>query len=69
MKTFVVSYSESETIIDQLHERAASLNISPEELIKRFVDAGMNNGDQSPSINANNLNDFFVKNGVLKAIT
>lgn len=69
MTKFVVDYSESETIIDQLYERAASLNISPEELIKRFVDAGMNNGDQSPSIAANNLNDFFVKNGALKSVT
>ncbi len=69
MATFIIEYSDRETVVEHLCERAASLNLSPEELIKRFVDCCMNNGDQSPSISANNLNDFFVKNGVLKATT
>ncbi|EIK44773.1 hypothetical protein O59_002496 [Cellvibrio sp. BR] len=69
MARFIIEYSDRETINDQLCERAASLNISPEELIKRFVDAGMDNGDQSPSIAADSLDNFFVKNGTLNAVT
>lgn len=66
MAKFVIEYSDRETIVERLCERAASLNISPEELIKRFVDSGMNDGDNSPSVAANNLDDFLVANGVLK---
>jgi hypothetical protein len=66
MAKFVIEYSDRETIVERLCERAASLNISPEELIKRLIDSGMNDSDNSPSVAANNLDDFLVANGVLK---
>ena len=66
MAKFVIEYSDRETIVERLCERAESLNISPEELIKRFFDSGINDGDNSPSVAANNLDDFLVANGVLK---
>ena len=69
MAKFVIEYSDRETIVERLCERAASLNISPEELIKRFIDSGMNDGGNSPSVAANNLDDFLVTNGVLKPIS
>ncbi len=69
MATFIIEYSDRETITEHLYERATSLNISPEELIKRYIDNGMNSCDQSPSMPADSLDDFFVKNGTLKATT
>lgn len=66
MAKFVIEYSDRETVFERLCGRAASLDISPEELIKRFIDTGMNDGDDSLSVTANNLDDFLVANGVLK---
>lgn len=68
MATFVIEYSDRETLIERLYERAASLNISPEELIKRFVDEGMSDGDLTPCTTAASLDDFLVANGALKPI-
>lgn len=69
MAKFIIEYSDRETIADSLRERAAELNITPEELIKRFVDDGMISNDNSPSVPAATLDEFFVANGVLKPIS
>lgn len=67
MTQFVISYSAKETIVDSLTTRAAQLNISTEELIKRLIDIGMRETDQSPSLEAATLNEFLSKNGALKS--
>lgn len=66
MAQFTIDYSDRETIVDRIREKAAELNLSPEELIKRFVDDGMNEWDDSPSVSASSLDEFLVKNGALK---
>ncbi len=66
MAKFIIEYSDRETIVDNLRKSAAELNITPEELIKRFVDDGMMPNDNSPSVPAATLDEFLVANGVLK---
>lgn len=66
MTQFVISYSTKETIVDRLTDRAAQLDISPEELIKRLIDIGMREEDQLPSLEAASLDEFLSKNGALK---
>lgn len=67
MSTFTISYSARETLPDRLVSHAASLGITPEELIKRFVDAGMSAElSNEPCQTGNSLDDFFVKNAILK---
>ncbi|WP_027329883.1 hypothetical protein [Marinimicrobium agarilyticum] len=68
MKTYQVSFSDRETLPDQLESVAESLELTPEELIKRFIAEGMRSYRpiSGPSVLGNSLDDFFVKNGVIK---
>ncbi|WP_286805236.1 MULTISPECIES: hypothetical protein [unclassified Marinimicrobium] len=68
MKTYEISFSDRETLPTHLESVAASLELSPEELIKRFIVEGMRpyNSNFCPSIPGTSLEDFFVQNGVLK---
>ncbi len=71
MKTYQVSFSDRETLPDHLESVAQSLELTPEELIKRFITEGMRlyNPNSGPSITGNTLDDFRVKNGVFKPKT
>lgn len=68
MKTYQISFSDRETLPDKLESVAESLELTPEELIKRFITEGMRSYHpiSGPSIPGNSLDDFFVKSGVLK---
>lgn len=68
MKAFTVSFSDRETLPEKLETVAESLQLTSEELIRRFIAEGMRSyhPNSGPSIPGNSLDDFFVKNGVLK---
>ena len=66
-KQFVVQYRERETLPDRMEEVADELGITVEQLIKRFITSGMQAfEDDGPVVPGKTLEDFFVKNGVLK---
>jgi len=67
MPSISVHFSERETIYDKLLEKADEFGITPGQLVKRFVTQGMSEYEPGgPSVPGESLDDFFVKNGVLK---
>lgn len=68
MPTFKVRFNERSTMPDRIERRAAELGITPEQLIKRMISEGMMHYDcdDGPAIAGESLDDFLVKNGVLK---
>jgi hypothetical protein len=67
MTIFSIEFSDRETIVDRMQTMADELDITVEQLIKRFICDGMHDeNDNTPSIPSNSLDDFLVKNGVLK---
>ena len=67
MAVFHIEFSDRETIVDRMQAMADDLDITVEQLIKRFICDGMHDeNDNTPSIPSNSLDDFLVKNGVLK---
>ncbi|WP_428399569.1 hypothetical protein [Marinobacter salarius] len=64
---FVIEFEERATMPDRLQHLADTLGITVEQLIKRFIASGMQvfEGD-GPAVPGETLEDFFVKNGVLK---
>ena len=67
MPSIIIHFSERETIYDKLLEKSNELDLTPGQLVKRFVTEGMAEYEPSgPAKPGENLEDFFVKNGVLK---
>ena len=68
MKEIIVRFSERHTAPDKLEAIAADLDITVEQLVKRFITAGLRDyePDDGPAEPGESLDDFFVKNGVLK---
>lgn len=69
MKQFVICFDERDTAPDRIEQIAADLGITPEQLIKRFIVDGLAaiepvTGEAIPE---ENLEDFLIKNGALKA--
>ena len=70
MPIYHIEFSDRETIVDKMKVMADEKGISVEQLIKRFICDGMRPAHSNkPIIPGQTLDDFFVKNGVLKAIT
>jgi RNase P subunit RPR2 len=70
MPIYHIEFSDRETIVDKMKVIADESGISVEQLIKRFICDGMRPAHSNkPIIPGQTLDDFFVKNGVLKAIT
>ncbi len=69
MPIYSIEFSDRETIVDRMKVMADESGISVEQLIKRFICDGMRPAHSNkPVIPGQTLDDFFVKNGVLKAI-
>lgn len=68
MKHFKITFCDRDTTPDEVELLASDLDITPEQLIKRFIVAGLveANPDPTSSIPGETLTDFLVKNGVLK---
>jgi hypothetical protein len=63
---FVIEFNRRECIVDELRKRAAELEITPEQLIKRYIIDSMDDKSaNAPAISGETLDDFLVKNGVL----
>lgn len=64
-----IEFSDRETIVDKMKVMADERGISVEQLIKRFICDGMRPAPSNkPIIPGQTLDDFCVKNDVLKAI-
>nr|WP_298378485.1 hypothetical protein [uncultured Halomonas sp.] len=68
MKIFQIAYSDRHTLPDRLEALAAERDITVEQLIRRFIAQGVAeiDGDSGPSIPGTSLEDYLVKNDVLK---
>ena len=70
MPTFNISFDDRETLPEQLVAQAASLDLTPEQLIKRFIAEGLvrldSSDDQEQATPGENLEALLVLNGVLK---
>ena len=68
MPKYTISFDERETLPDLLEERAKELDLTVEQLIKRFILVGMRDYKATPeqSILGTSLEDYLIKNGVLK---
>ena len=67
MPTIKIHFNDRETLPESLELRAKELDITVEQLIKRFIAEGMNAIEAAghPAIPGESLDDFLVKNGVL----
>lgn len=70
MSRYTIEFDDKYTISDQLEQLAAELKLTPEQLIMRFVIDGLIASDPStePCILGTSLDDFLIKNGVMKRI-
>lgn len=68
MPTIEIRFSERDTLPELMERTAQELDITVEQLIKRFICTGMQEYDDTtgPTIPGKTLDDFLVKNGVLK---
>ncbi|MDK8465674.1 hypothetical protein [Marinobacter sp. SS13-12] len=68
MPVIQIIFSERETMPDLLERRAAELDITVEQLIRRFICKGMEDYETTdgPAEPGETLEDFLIKNGVLK---
>lgn len=68
MPTLEINFCERDTLPDRLERIAKELDITVEQLAKRFICAGVEDcePDSGPSEPGESLEDFLVKNGVLK---
>ena len=67
MPTIKIHFSERDTLPELMERKASELEITVEQLVKRFICTGMQDykTDPGPATPGENLDDFFVKNGVL----
>ncbi|MBJ7276977.1 hypothetical protein JHC43_10865 [Marinobacter salarius] len=68
MPVIKISFSDRETMPDLLKRRAAELDITVEQLIRRFICKGMEDyeTEAGPAEPGETLEDFLVKNGAFK---
>lgn len=68
MITLMINYTERHTMPDLLGQRASELDITVEQLVKRFINEGMRDykASSEPIATGESLDDFFVQNGALK---
>lgn len=68
MPTIEIRFSERDTLPELLDRRARELDITVEQLVKRFICTGMQDyeSNHGPSKPGESLEDFLVKNGVWK---
>jgi hypothetical protein len=68
MSTYTITFQSRETLPDRLEAIARELDLTPEQLIKRFIGDGMAklDGNDGPSAPGETLEDFLVKNEVWK---
>ncbi len=66
--TLSIRFSGRDTMPELLEQRAGELDITVEQLVKRFINDGMRDyrATTEPAAPGNSLDDFFVQNGVLK---
>tara|TARA_R110001606_G_scaffold376206_1_gene534785 strand:+ start:159 stop:404 length:246 start_codon:yes stop_codon:yes gene_type:complete len=67
--SFTIEFNERELIADELQREASRLDITVEQLIKRFIVDAMESDDSSPGVPGETLEDFLVKNGALRPKT
>lgn len=68
--TIAVRYAQQDTMPELLKLKADELDITVEQLVKRFICASMQafDMDSDSSIPGESLNDFLAKNGVRKVL-
>lgn len=66
MTEFIINFRDNETLPERIAAKAASLDLTPEQLIKRFVLDGMRSSEPKPVVTGENLSDFFQKNGTTR---
>lgn len=68
MPEIVIRFSERDTMPDQLGKRAKELDITTEQLCKRYLATGMREDipTEGTTVPGKSLDDFLVKNDVLK---
>lgn len=66
--TLSIRFSGRDTMPELLEQRAGELDITVEQLVKRFINDGMRDyrSTAEPAVQGKSLDDFFVQNGVLK---
>lgn len=66
--TLSIRFNGRDTMPELLEQRAGELDITVEQLVKRFINDGMRDyrTTTEPAAPGNSLDDFFVQNGVLK---
>ncbi|MBW0282191.1 hypothetical protein B4O99_22270 [Shewanella xiamenensis] len=63
MPSITIRFDDRDTLLAELEAKASQLGITTEQLVLRFVSAGMQS-DCSPSIAGESIEDFFARNGV-----
>lgn len=68
MPIIIIHFCERDTLPGLMERKAKELDITVEQLVKRFICTGMQDyeADLGPATPGENLDDFLVKNGVLK---
>lgn len=68
MPTIEVRFNERDTLPELMERRAQELDITVEQLVKRFICAGMQDYEDNagPTVPGETLEDFLVKNGLVK---
>lgn len=66
MTSIKIRFSERDTLPELMERRAKELDITVEQLIKRFICIGMQDYESGPTVAGETLEDFLVKNGVWK---
>lgn len=66
MPIISVHYRDEDRMPEYLERRAQELNITVEQLVKRYISDGMRNFDDKELTPGNGLQDLLVKNGVFK---
>lgn len=68
MPDITIRFNERDTTPEHLERLAKELDITVEQLVKRFICAGVQSHepDSGPATPGKSLEDFLVKNGVLR---
>ncbi len=66
--SFLINFPPRETLPDRLRAKAATLDITPEMLIMRFISQGMEGEPvtENPDIVVTDMDSLFVSMGLLK---
>ena len=65
---YTIKYDERDTTPDYIDQLATKFGITPEQVIKRSIAQyiGQHLGSNEPCLPGKNLQDFLVKNGMIK---